>query len=764
MKTKFKYISLAVLFVISFIAVILSTTFISKKVNALTVDECLNQERGFYINDVADGNSVSYMVGDGSGINPLATDFKSSCIDYCNSHGPGRESGGPALLNTGCRNYMASGFIYGATDIPYWINMSTINKTIISSQIISEIRTQSAMWNQAKMHDGTGQIVNIYEVNANLNKPTSINGKNVIEVTVYDFLNDADDSNDNAVGQFNGRDTIKIDYNFNDNTSSRNIDTVVHEFGHVLGLDDIDAENKVSNGTHKTLMGYFRSTTAATLPEAIKYQDIQGIAVMTGKHVCKDEHLTKYVKYNNKYCYICFYCDRITCLSTIIPGSEEIKSSNGCMHDYRIIVSCGDRIWGKCTKCYKVNEFNQQSLSKRTISFSDNGVLNSRQVQALPYETMPEINMFAPKKEGYAFDGYYDSRGVKYYEMRVVDDRQTADFYGYQNAYVEKVFPVNGKIWDHTADTTLYARWRLLESNVTYENVTNGKVLGSSTVRLKTGKNVITPQGISNYKFSYFIYDGRNISSNEIDLVLYRTYSNTIMPKGGLSAYYEEDSCLAAGSIITLADGSLKAVENLTGDEMLLVWNLYTGTYDSAPILFIDSDPEKLYKVINLSFSDGTTVKVISEHGFWDCDLNKYVYLDENAGKYIGHWFNKGEQKVKLVGVEIREEYTTAWSPVTYSHLCYYVNGMLSMPGGIEGLFNIFEVDHETMKYDEAAMQADIEKYGLFEYEEFSQYLALSEEAFEAYNGKYLKIAIGKGLTTFEELAALYERYGGFFA
>lgn len=166
-------------------------------------------------------------------------------------------------------------------------------------------------------------------------------------------------------------------------------------------------------------------------------------------------------------------------------------------------------------------------------------------------------------------------------------------------------------------------------------------------------------------------------------------------------AYYEEDSCLAAGSMITLADGSLIAVEKLTGDEMLLVWNLYTGTYDSAPILFIDSDPEKFYKVINLSFSDGTTVKVISEHGFWDCDLNKYVYLDENAGKYIGHWFNNGEQKVKLVGVEIKEEYTTAWSPVTYSHFCYYVNGMLSMPGGIEGLFNIFEVNPETMKYDE---------------------------------------------------------------
>ena len=197
---------------------------------------------------------------------------------------------------------------------------------------------------------------------------------------------------------------------------------------------------------------------------------------------------------------------------------------------------------------------------------------------------------------------------------------------------------------------------------------------------------------------------------------------------------------------------------------MLLVWNLYTGSYDVAPILFIDSDPAKLYNVINLSFSDGTIVKVISEHGFWDYDLNKYVYLDDTADNYVGHWFNKGNERVQLVGVEIKEEYTSAWSPVTYGHLCYFVNGMLSMPGGIDGLFNIFEVDPLKMKYDEALMQADIEEYGLFTYEEFIEYFYMPEEAFEAFNGQYMKVAIGKGLTSMEQLASLYARYGQFLA
>jgi len=106
------------------------------------------------------------------------------------------------------------------------------------------------------------------------------------------------------------------------------------------------------------------------------------------------------------------------------------------------------------------------------------------------------------------------------------------------------------------------------------------------------------------------------------------------------------------------------------------------------------------YEIIHLHFSDGTDVKVIYEHGFWDFNLNEYVYINgDNPQQYIGHWFNKQTTdadgnlawtKVQLVDVVFEYEYTRAWSPVTYEHLSYYTNGMLSMPGGIEGLFNIF--------------------------------------------------------------------------
>lgn len=249
-------------------------------------------------------------------------------------------------------------------------------------------------------------------------------------------------------------------------------------------------------------------------------------------------------------------------------------------------------------------------------------------------------------------------------------------------------------------------------------------------------------------------------SNTKIDV----DYSGTKVNRNG--------SCIAAGTLITLANGKAVPVETLTGNEMLLVWNLYTGEFDEAPILFIDAEVARNHEVIRLTFSDGTIVKAVSEHGFWDYNLNEYIYLDRNAAQYLGHWFSRQttnengdfiSERVQLTDVTVTRENTAVYSPVTYSHLCYYVNGMLSVPGGIDGLFNIFEVDPDGMRYDEAAMQADIEQYGLYTYEEFAQLVPVNEEMFQAFNGQYLKIAVEKGLTDISSLNRLAARYARYF-
>lgn len=395
-----------------------------------------------------------------------------------------------------------------------------------------------------------------------------------------------------------------------------------------------------------------------------------------------------------------------------------------------------------------------------TAYFNQNGGSGgTTSIKVTVGEEMPSITI--PTRTGYYFSGYYDSTG--------------------------EMYPTGStsKIYDRYSNTTYTARWSPRTWTISFWVVTgtvNSDLSDSiemtyDQVHPVYGRTLTAPD-IDGWNFKewrkFYEYFQLNYEdayfTNEKTITIHNVYPvNRI--NYFLAAVYEE-ACVAEGTMITLADGTLKAVEELSVGEELLVWNLWTGTFDKAPILFIDSDARSIYKVINLRFSDETIVKVISEHGFWDITLNKYVYLDKDAAQYIGHWFNKQEldsngnfiwSKVQLVGVTICQEWTTAYSPVTYGHLCYYVNGMLSMPGGIDGMFNIFEVDGETMKYDAEAMAADIEEYGLYTYEEFNTLVSVPEEMFEAVNGQYLKVAVGKGLITIEQIQKLVDRYVSFF-
>lgn len=56
-----------------------------------------------------------------------------------------------------------------------------------------------------------------------------------------------------------------------------------------------------------------------------------------------------------------------------------------------------------------------------------------------------------------------------------------------------------------------------------------------------------------------------------------------------------------------------------------------------------------------------------------------------------------------------------------------------------------------------------MEKYGLFTYEGFNAICPVPEIIFEAFGGQYLKVSLGKGLITWDELETLIARYSEFW-
>ena len=225
-------------------------------------------------------------------------------------------------------------------------------------------------------------------------------------------------------------------------------------------------------------------------------------------------------------------------------------------------------------------------------------------------------------------------------------------------------------------------------------------------------------------------------------------------------------SCLAAGTMITLADGSSKAVEDVTAGDRLLVWDLETGSCSEAAVIFNKSMPKIQQKLIHVCFSDGTDVTVAWDHGFFDVDLGRYIYINNGSlDKYTGHRFFKLVDKesnawetvtLERTWTELKE--TDVYSPVVGRQFCYFTEGILSVPGISGGIANIFEVDTDSMTYDKAKMEADISKYGIAAYEEFESFVPY--DIFEAFNGKWMKISLGKGLTTMDELKYLVSSYG----
>ncbi len=267
------------------------------------------------------------------------------------SHEQNRINGYSTIYKFSCKNWTSSGYSgYGIKDIPYWINTQSINNKSKEELFISDIRTQTNIWNLARIEDTGENIVNFYEVGEGSSTlPAPINGKKVLEIKSKNLNNYA------GLCYYND---LRIEINFDNSQSSfrhgRNIDTPMHELGHILCLEDLDGDSQENYGTHKALMGYSRKTTESNLLDALTYHDIQGAAYLNGVHTEHD--FRRYYLNINKYCYVCFYCDLTTESFSKYSGSSQLIFASNCDHEYEPIVSLGDKYWLKCSKCYKVIE------------------------------------------------------------------------------------------------------------------------------------------------------------------------------------------------------------------------------------------------------------------------------------------------------------------------------------------------------------------------------------------------------------------------
>lgn len=266
----------------------------------------------------------------------------------------------------------------------------------------------------------------------------------------------------------------------------------------------------------------------------------------------------------------------------------------------------------------------------------------------------------------------------------------------------------------------------------------------------------------------YCVEEDKKIDKNNkqfTSTLNFETYPK-LAEKASLSFQATGSSCILPSSLIMLPDGSYKQAGLLKPGDIVMSFNHETGRLEPTEIIINDDidEPEQTYDVIHLIFDNGNETDIVYEHGFFDLTLNKYVYLHTyDACNFIGHEFvffknsNSQIERIKLIQVIINKMVTRVCSPVTANNLNIILDNVLSMPGGITGLFNIFEYENESLKYNIKKKNEDIKKYGLLDYPSFDKYL--SKELYDKLPCKYMAISIGKGFISWNTIQSYIDRW-----
>lgn len=218
--------------------------------------------------------------------------------------------------------------------------------------------------------------------------------------------------------------------------------------------------------------------------------------------------------------------------------------------------------------------------------------------------------------------------------------------------------------------------------------------------------------------------------------------------------------CLLPGSLITMADGSSKPIEELGLRDMIKSFSFVTGQYEEQMIIYYKEIKDQLTDVITVHFDDGSEFKIAQFQSLFD--MNELEYFEINTENYkdvIGKQvmgYDNGKVKTKTIINTTYEQYQTSVYEIITSYNYNFVADNTLTVDPLIGDVNLFEIN-DNLTYDFEQMQQDIATYGLYTYEDFKPYA--TKEQFELYNVQYLKVAVGKGLLTFDFIINSIERY-----
>ena len=141
--------------------------------------------------------------------------------------------------------------------------------------------------------------------------------------------------------------------------------------------------------------------------------------------------------------------------------------------------------------------------------------------------------------------------------------------------------------------------------------------------------------------------------------------------------------CIIAGTLITLADGTKKPVENITYEDNLLVWDFYNGCFSSAKPRWIKvKQTSNVYN--KLTFDNGTTLGLVGEGK----DKGYHRIFNKQAGRFTHTGvpetpdgtitFAEDVSEPVLLNQELIYDTVDYYNIITDKHFNLFANGILT--------------------------------------------------------------------------------------
>ncbi len=182
---------------------------------------------------------------------------------------------------------------------------------------------------------------------------------------------------------------------------------------------------------------------------------------------------------------------------------------------------------------------------------------------------------------------------------------------------------LNGSGNDYTAPSSIKS------ATITYPN-------SSTSENLPSGNSSQTAYA---YNTSTHVLNVYHVKG-DINISAEGTYNNT---------------CLAEGTKILLANGKYKNVENIGYDDLLAVWNYDTGSVTYEYPLWIENEHVS-DRVIRVTFNDNTYIDFVGDHAIYNSDINMFVNISDKdnfkVGTHVAKIRNNKLEKTTVKSIE----------------------------------------------------------------------------------------------------------------